>query len=617
MGGRRGVSDAGPDASAAGGHAGRDASVDSAGTVGASGAGGRGVGEDASANGGRGGRDASFGVSPDGSSDGDGGPAGLGGSCGSLDGLAPTVRLLAPLSTSIVTKRRPTLRWTTSAPCAEVDLCKDRRCTVRIGRARISGTSAVPAADLPPGIVFWRVRVRAGAQTVTSPTWEFWVGPNDTPVDSTTGTMLDVNGDGFADVVVGATGSAAVFLLFGGPGSPNLKQAVPPPEAGEFLPWVTTAAGDVNGDGFGDVAVSDTAFGRVYVYLGGADGLKPSDSTAVRILSGMDGDMTYFGSSVSAAGDVNGDGYADMVVGEIIVNRLGGAGYVYFGGPDGVDDSAFQRLSSNQKAAGYSYIMAGAGDVDGDGFSDVVVGEPTYGAPTGSVSGANALVRVYLGSAQGLRPNVPAAVRILRNPDGPDDCFACFVGRAGDVDGDGFADVLTGAAHANNNAGRVHLYNGGRDAMRAAVTIEGPDGPTSYFGQSLGGSDFNGDGFSDLAIGEDLAAGMYGPGGIGRAHVYLGSAAGPQHITDGMSPVFVGQGTIDEAFGYVVAGGGDVDGDGYGDLVVGANSATVDGVDHVGSVFVFRGTPAGPTTTAPIVINGDPSSSTRVGWTAY
>lgn len=145
-----------------------------------------------------------------------------------MDGVCtpPAPRPIAPLSTSRVTSRRPTLHWElpTGVTDTTVDLCLDRACTKPIGKpVDVTGTSYAPPDDLPTGVVFWRLHPSTFSN-VTSPTWEFWVGARSAPVDTSWGTTLNVNGDGYADLVVGASragdSAGAAYVYLGGPDGP-------------------------------------------------------------------------------------------------------------------------------------------------------------------------------------------------------------------------------------------------------------------------------------------------------------------------------------------------------------------------------------------------------------
>jgi hypothetical protein len=139
--------------------------------------------------------------------------------------LAP-VRLIAPMSTGTVTSRRPRLRWALPAGVdgARVQVCRDRACTMPILTQEVKGASHVPMMMLPSGIVFWRAFPRAGSTVGSMPsaTWEMVVGTISAPVDTSNGTLLDVDGEGHADVVVGAAiadhGTGRAYVYPGGAG---------------------------------------------------------------------------------------------------------------------------------------------------------------------------------------------------------------------------------------------------------------------------------------------------------------------------------------------------------------------------------------------------------------
>ena len=247
--------------------------------------------------------------------------------------------------------------------------------------------------------------------------------------------------------------------------------------------------------------------GRAYLYLGSARGLA---TTPVTTLTGPDGAGGHFGPSVASAGDVNGDGFADVIVGADYVNSNAGRAYVYLGSAAGLTATPATTLTGPDGAGGYfGGFVASAGDVNGDGYADVVVGAFAANSFTGRAY-------VYLGSATGL---ATAPATTLTAPDGGS--FGYGVASAGDVNADGFADVIVGAYTANSWHGpRIRLPRK-RDGYshHPLDDAHGPDAG-GQFGSVCGG-DVNGDGFADVIVGEN-----YANSETGRAYVYLGGSIG-------------------------------------------------------------------------------------------
>ena len=168
------------------------------------------------------------------------------------------LRLIAPLSTSTVTSQRPTLRWSLDPTCdgAHVQICRDRACTREVAGFDVYGGSGAPPSNLPKGVLFWRAYGLDDGAIVRgwTPTWQFTVGARSAPVDSSWGTTLDVNGDGYADVAVGEPGTGQVNVYLGGPSGPPSSPSLVLTEAssGSGLGVFIASAGDVNGDGYAD-----------------------------------------------------------------------------------------------------------------------------------------------------------------------------------------------------------------------------------------------------------------------------------------------------------------------------------------------------------------------------
>ncbi|MDB4931917.1 MAG: putative integrin-like protein [Myxococcaceae bacterium] len=277
----------------------------------------------------------------------------------------------------------------------------------------------------------------------------------------------DVNGDGYADWVVGAAAydrlSGRAWLYYGGAtpdAMPDLELTYAMP--GDAFGTSVTGAGDLNGDGFADVAVGapqtvGSSVGEVRVFYGGATPNNVVDANLVGAGTNL------FGTAVAGAGDFNGDGFADLAVGS---PSIGGAGAVaVFAGAAGALN---QRLLDVPGAvvAGAGEKLGGAldsaGDVNNDGFGDLVVGAESNAA-NGATTG-----RAYLFTG-GAPPAAAAAVAFSSadTSGGNVRLLGHRVAGAGDVDGDGFDDVLVRAGRAPANVGReggpgaVFMYRGG------------------------------------------------------------------------------------------------------------------------------------------------------------
>jgi hypothetical protein len=269
----------------------------------------------------------------------------------------------------------------------------------------------------------------------------------------------------------------------------------------------------VNGDGFGDVIVGAYQYdngqddeGRSFVYLGSAGGLSTTPVWTAESNQGSSG----FGYSVASAGDVNRDGFSDVIVGCYLYDNgqsNEGRAFVFLGSASGPAASAAWTAESNQASADFGISAASAGDVNGDGFSDVIVGADGYDNGHGDEGRAF----VYAGSAAGLASSplwTAEANQIAAQ-------FGFSVATAGDVNADGFSDIVIGAVFFDNDlldTGRAFIYHGSPAGPLASpsTTIDS-DEANAWLGYSVAGAgDVNGDGFSDAIIG----APNYDAGGI-------------------------------------------------------------------------------------------------------
>ena len=371
------------------------------------------------------------------------------------------------------------------------------------------------------------------------------------------GTAGDVNGDGFDDVVVGGDQYKAftgrVYVYLGSPTGPaNSPSFVGTGEnVNNHYGYAVGTAGDVNGDGFDDIvagAYHHANFrGRAYVYLGSSSGLQAAST----VLDG-EGSGDYFGRSVATAGDVNGDGYDDLIIGAQAYDRSTGRAYLYTGGPAGLTTSPVSVVSGEGPSDSFGQSVAPAGDVDGDGYDDIIVGAHSFENGTGRVY-------VYGGSSSGLKANPILVATGSREGDR----YGFSVGAAGDVNGDGYGDVVVGAYGVGQGTGSIYVYAGGPAGLGALPILTAKGEATGdWFGHSVGtAGDVDGDGYDEIITGA-----RNHNDNTGRVYLYAGGALGLD-----ASPMFIFDGQEHNSwFGHSVGTAGDTDGDGQVEVIVGA-----------------------------------------------
>jgi hypothetical protein len=291
-------------------------------------------------------------------------------------------------------------------------------------------------------------------------------------------------------------------------------------------------------------------------------------------------DSDQFGISVSSAGDVNQDGYDDIIVGADANDEAGnsaGKVYIFLGGPniDGIPD--VQILGRSGEFFGVS--VSGAGDVNQDGYDDVIIGAHFNSEPATRAGRA----AVYFGGSP-----MDTIADVVMYGENALDYFGISVSGAGDVNHDGYEDVIVGAYRYDSptmdNVGRVYIYFGGESVDSLPdLTITGTnDG--ERFGRSVScAGNVNNDLYDDVIVG----AYSYDEGtqiNLGRAYLFLGGSP-----MDTIPDVVMPGGSDNEYSGWSVSDAGDVNHDNYDDVIGGAYGYTYDDTTNAGKIYLFYG----------------------------
>ena len=458
------------------------------------------------------------------------------------------------------------------------------------------------------------------------------------------GSAGDFDNDGYDDILLngyienpfGRSGHA--YVLFGDSG-PFLAASTPfygvdgsngfrvsLPINAEFANVIVSSAGDINADGFDDVIVADSTFdGHAYVVFGNGSVTGPDfDASTLDGTNGFAIESAALGdgagSSISSAGDINGDGYDDLLIGapgaDTNASQAGDA-YVIFGKAggflpsislsslDGTNGFALLGANANDGSGG---MVSSAGDFNGDGLSDLVIAT-SRGDPGGRTDAGK--VHVVFGTTAGFLPTLALSALdgsngITFNGIDAGDFMGSSVSSIGDFNRDGFDDIVIGARGAETNgnaAGEAYVIYGSASGFGSSFELSALDGSNGFAitgidpGDDLGfavgsAGDFNGDGFDDIILGAPQAD----PNGSssGEAYVLFGGPE-PSQSTVSLSGLTNADGFVIEGLqagnstGFAVGSAGDFNNDGYDDLIVGAPGAQPDGPSSGEAYIIFGG----------------------------
>jgi len=407
-------------------------------------------------------------------------------------------------------------------------------------------------------------------------------------------TANDVNGDGFDDVIIGAprydngqVDEGKVFVYHGSGLGRNFRYSwtAEGNQAGARFGYSVRSAGNINGDQFSDIIIGAPYYdsdqvdvGKVFVYHGSYFGL--TSQPAWSVVGGQS--SCKFGYSVDTAGDVNGDGFSDVIIGApLYSSEPEGTGkvFLYYGSADGLNFKDIWAFSGLQdfsigyleiKGGGFGYSVSTAGDVNGDSYSDVIIGAPSY-RDSNNIKIGKAFV-IY-GSSSGLNNGIDWTIE--SSTEGRN--FGINVSSAGDVNGDGFSDVLIGKrnhySHPESFSGSSFLFLGSKSGLDLNTSdLDADWSKIGGYEVALAG-DVNADGYSDVIVGTHLynpVSGDYDE----NCSLFLGSG-------DGLNSVQAW--SIDK--GWSVGTAGDVNGDGYSDIIIGSTDIG----EFIGTATIYYG----------------------------
>jgi ankyrin repeat protein len=387
----------------------------------------------------------------------------------------------------------------------------------------------------------------------------------------------DIDGDGYDDIIIGASGysnyKGRVYLFYGGLNIDTTPELIFEGEQEGDRFGRSIVCGDIDNDGYDDILIAADGYsdeqGRAYLYWG--SDRNSMDINPDKIFTGEKEKGSFFGAGHPAIYDIDNDGYDDIILGAMLSSDRTGRAYLYFGNTKELMDTSHDLIFNGEEPEDRFGITISCGDVDNDGFGDIVIG----------TNKSKDRAYLYYGSSKSNVDEKADVIFEVRS-EGKDhfgQSIACV-----DQNRDGYDDILIGAPSGNNRYGRAYLFQGNskRNMDTDPDITFNCETRNSDYGIQVVFGDIDGDHVNDIVI---AACGFGQP--TGRAYVYWGNGlAGPDPKPD---RILTGENSKDY-FGYGLDCG-DVNNDGFDDLVIGACGYKAGA--NQGRAYLYYGGPGG------------------------
>jgi len=431
----------------------------------------------------------------------------------------------------------------------------------------------------------------------------------------------DLNGDNIDDLVIGAPAAGRVYIIYGQSGyhdGTSIDEAdviFTEENSGDYAGYSVAIIDDMNEDGKDELLIGaykhNNRTGRTYLIYGAELSGTISLSDVGNSVSGAyffgENENDYSGFAISSAGDVDGDGKGDFLIGAYNFRsgssgQMKGRTYLIYGTDFTIAEKPLSRISTNYDGAKFTgentndysgRAVSGTGDTNGDGCADFIIG----------TNGAQKVYFFYgiCGDSKISGDLSLADTDHIYTDSDSATYFGSSLSPAGDTNGDGYDDFLIGAKFASTDesyAGKTYLVFG-KEGMAAgekvmnrlmnnghAISFDGNQNTGLNSTQLAGGGDFNGDGYTDIAMGTPNAS-----DNAGNVYMFLLDQTYQNSVsTEYATNTFTGNES--EYLGmYGLSLDGDINGDGYTDLIIGSPNTTNEAGYKTGKVIVQYGQP--------------------------